>query len=358
MSAAILAPKRFSPLELDRYLAQGWRPLGQRIYTADFIQVSLGEVYGVTPTRLPLHTHTWRKGQRKLIRKNNEVFEFSCGPARVTPEKHRINALYRKQQPSKSPQELDIHIEHDGRRIFQTQEICVYHQGQLVAFSFFDVGAKSAYSKVGIYDPDFAHYSLGLYTMYLEVQWCQDRGFEYYYPGYVSTDTPLFDYKRRLGKLYFRDLCTKSWIPLEAYQPEQHGPLQLLRKRLNHLEQALTDLGQAFAPYEYIFFEMPLTYPEAQHFLDTPAILLVHCPLPRSCWVAIYDVQLQLYQCWETVFEQAITFFDPAAAARNFFRYVLQKNRLLCQSETADGLATHIWQLLRGQEAELRPREQ
>jgi arginyl-tRNA--protein-N-Asp/Glu arginylyltransferase len=357
MSASILAPKCFSPLELDRYLAQGWRPLGQRIYTADFIQVTLGEIFGVIPTRLPLADHRWRKGQRKLLRRNGATFRITFGPANVTTEKRRVNAKYRKQHPTKSQQELEIHTEHAGRQIFQTQEICVYYGDQLVAFSFFDIGAKSAYGKAGIYDPDFSNYSLGLYTMYLEVQWCQENGFDYYYPGYVSNDTPLFDYKRRLGELAFRDLQTKSWIPLQSFEPRIHGPLQQLHGRLDALSAALDQRGQAHTRYEYIFFEMPLMYPEAQHFLASPAMLLLHCPRVRSCWIATYDVQLQLYQCWQTCFEQAITFFDPATETRSFFRYVLQKRELLCYAETADEIATSINDLLLHTPIKLQPLE-
>lgn len=358
MSASILAPKHFSPHELDRYLAQGWRPLGQRIYTADFIQVTLGEVFGVIPTRLPLATHRWRKGQRKLLRKNGQVFQVTYGPASVTDEKRRVNAKYRKLHPTKSQQELEIHTEHAGRQIFQTQEICVYYEGQLVAFSFYDVGARSAYGKAGIYDPAFGSYSLGLYTMYLEVEWCRQHDFEYYYPGYVSCDTPLFDYKRRLGELTFRDLISKDWLPLSQFEPTLHGPLQQLNGRLEALSAALDQLGQLHTRYEYIFFEMPLMYQEAEHFLASPAMLLLHCPRARTCWVVTYDVQLQLYQCWESFFEQAITFFDPNTETRNFFRYVLQKEQLLCYGNHAESVAAQIHRLLHHTPIKLQPLEQ
>ncbi len=53
MPSAILAPASVSATELDDFLAHGWRPLGQRIYTADFIQLDLGEIFSVIPTRLP-----------------------------------------------------------------------------------------------------------------------------------------------------------------------------------------------------------------------------------------------------------------------------------------------------------------
>ncbi|MCB0635457.1 MAG: GNAT family N-acetyltransferase, partial [Lewinella sp.] len=268
MPTAIQAPRSLSPAELDQYLARGWRPLGQRIYTADFIQLELGDIYSVVPTRLPLAGHRWRKSQRKLLRRNGELFTFTIGPARIDPAKQRINLLYLEEQPTKSTPDLAIHLEHEGRRIFNTLEINIFHGDQLVAFSYFDQGITSAYSKAGVYDPAYSRYSLGLYTMYLEIEWCLQQGLQYYYPGYISPDIPLFDYKLRMGDMEFWDLQAQDWKPYATFDPQLHAPLAVLHQRVNAVYEALREAGVASRAYEYLFFEMRLMDNDGGNYLD------------------------------------------------------------------------------------------
>ncbi|MCB9293514.1 MAG: GNAT family N-acetyltransferase [Lewinellaceae bacterium] len=86
-----------------------------------------------------------------------------------------------------------------GRLVLDTREVEIYDGANLAAFSFFDVGRQSMYSKQGIYDPAYQKYSLGFFTMLVEIGYALERGCEYYYPGYVVPGNQEFDYKHRVS---------------------------------------------------------------------------------------------------------------------------------------------------------------
>ncbi|MEZ4986962.1 MAG: hypothetical protein R2795_18315 [Saprospiraceae bacterium] len=136
MPTAKLAPYAFSPAELDAYLAKGWRPYGQTIYVADFIQMEIGEVFGVVPTRLSLTTHQWRKSQRKLLRQNDAHFNTIIRPAILDEEKIRVNLQYMQDHPDKSLEDPDLSPRIHGKRIFNTMECSVYEEIDWLLLAF------------------------------------------------------------------------------------------------------------------------------------------------------------------------------------------------------------------------------
>ncbi|PSR14570.1 MAG: hypothetical protein DA408_05210 [Bacteroidetes bacterium] len=357
MSSAILSPQGLTRSDLDDYLAKGWRPFGQRIYTANFIQVELGEIYSVVPTRLLLATHQWRKGQRKLLRKNRAAFRMTIGPAVINREKMRVNERYLLEHPKKSIPDLAIHLEHEGRKIFSTLECCIYHGDRLIAFSFFDVGKASVYSKAGIYDPDYQSFSLGLYSMYLEMEWCAQQGLAYYYPGYISPDTSLFDYKTKIGQLEFWDLQERQWLSLTDFKLQQHGPLAVLLNRTQILHDALYENGLTAKRYKYVFFEMKMMHAGPYSLLDAPAFLLLNCPSPQQCWIAFYNLDLGCYECWLCFFDRMVTFFDQVRSQQQLFRYVLQLNKCLFQAADTEVFISKFKNLLENRAQALVPKE-
>lgn len=355
MSATILTPQLFTPLDLDNYLAKGWRPYGQRIYTADFIQLKLGEVYSVLPTRLDLATHQWRKGQRKLLRKNKEKFQFTVKPASLDTEKIRINDLYRNYFPDKGVEDLNIHLSHNDRQIFNTFELCIYDNDQLIAFSFFDLGEQSAYSKIGIYDLAYSQHSLGLYSMYVEIEWLMAQSFRYYYPGYISPETPLFDYKRKVGALECWHFQHKVWQSLVSFEEKELTPLQWVDYKTNTLYNALTKAGVKAKVFDYCFFELSLIYQDVAHFLDSPKLILLHFSGKHSCWIARYNTQYSTYECWETFYEKEANFPPIANRELPIFRYALQLQQPFVQTSHLDTFVQELKDLFKGETQVLFP---
>jgi arginyl-tRNA--protein-N-Asp/Glu arginylyltransferase len=103
-----------------------------------------------------------------------------------------------------------------NKNIFNTLEINIYDDGKLIGYSFFDVGITSMASIIGIFDQQYAAYSLGIYTMLLEMEYAKSMQFKYYYPGYVAYEPSQFNYKLRLADSFeFYDWYSKRWISFE-----------------------------------------------------------------------------------------------------------------------------------------------
>lgn len=304
MGTFIRHPEQLPPAELDYYLAMGWRPAGQSIYSADFIQLSPGELISVLPTRLPLDQHRFSKRMRKLMRRNQRLFSLRISPeSRITTEKRRVNELYRLEHPDKSLELIEYHLAGPRhKRIFDTWETEIYFDKRLVAFSFFDVGAESAYSKAGIYDPNFSRYSLGLYSLLEEVAYCKEQDLSYFYPGYVSPSDPTFNYKHRIGDLEYWQLSKRRWRPFAAFDPQQDDPLTEHYQRLEALQRECELAGISTKLYQYPYLDIRFSMEGPSNYLDFPCLLYLKQYQQNQHWIVVYQLETGRY-LWLTVIE-------------------------------------------------------
>lgn len=295
MPTSIYSPEKLDPEALDRYLSEGWRALGQRLYQADYIQIEPGRLSNLIPTRLPLAGHSWGKRQRKLLRDNRRFFRIEYGPACLGPEKDAVNQSYALLHPEKTMEDLRYHLEYEGRAVINTWETRVYLDRRLVAFSFFDLGHEAAYSKAGIYDPALSAFSLGLFTLLLEVDFCKERGLRYFYPGYVSPDTPQFDYKHRIGDLELWNLRTQSWHSQTDFPPGQRDHIQYIHTALRALEAELEAAHWSARRFAYLNSDIRLGDDRQTEFLDAPAVLAVYKDRKTRIWLVTYDLSARQY---------------------------------------------------------------
>ncbi|NJO87236.1 MAG: hypothetical protein HC821_04380 [Lewinella sp.] len=277
MSTFLLFKNKCSPAALDEYLALGYRTTGQAVYNCNFLQMDSGEMVSVLPLRLRLSGFGFSKSLRKLLRRNLGRFRVEYGPClSVDEEMRRVNESYRQLSPEKSLEQLDYHITgHHNQRVFNTWSTKVYDGSQLIAFSFFDLGKEAAYSKAGIYDPSYGSYSLGLFTLALEVEFCMRREMVFFYPGYVSDENATFDYKHRLGQMEFFELFCGNWLAYGRY-PHLQRPLARLLKALRVVQEQLqqTGLDSRVLLYPHLDKRYVTVLP-FNFFLDAPGLLLV-----------------------------------------------------------------------------------
>ena len=210
MYIEMVHPTSLAPEALDAYLARGWYRMGQSVFTCRFVTFD-NVLYSTVWVRVPLETFTFSKGLRKRMRRNAARFTVQIGaPAQLDPEKERLYQRYRDSfQGELAPNLQDALFDGDGRDIFDTRQITIHDGERLVAFSFFDLGHETIESIIGVYDPEYSRYSLGLYTMLLEIEYARALGMRHFYPGYVVPGYSAFDYKLRVGE---------EWV--EAYDPE------------------------------------------------------------------------------------------------------------------------------------------
>lgn len=301
MATSIHHPKNpIAPEQLDAYLSTGWRPAGQGIYTAEFLRTDDGEIYGCIQLRLPLSGFTFKKRHRKLLRRNAKRFRFTVEPATTPdPELEELNLRYLALHPEKTRDTLDHHVIGEyGIKALDTHLIRVYEGEKLVAFSYFDLGHETAYTKAGIYDPDYAGHSLGIYTMLLEIQWLRDHGVRYYHPGYVAPRFPAFDYKMQFGEMEFFHLASQTWRPYDHESAED--PYAVIYAALTRVQGELTGRGIRSNMMEYPSYTACYHYQsEDIEMLDAAVFLYVAATAFGTDLVITYTITDGTYRLVE-----------------------------------------------------------
>lgn len=269
--------KPLSRAELDGWLHRGYRSTGQCLYYSDFLRAEDDTLHGVIQTRLPLAGHEFKRKQRRLLRQNGDIFTVKVGPVRtLTPDFYAVNERYKTLHPDKTITTLWAYVDDGfGSQVLPTHAVEVFHQGVLVAFSFFDPGLRHVYSKTGVYDPRFAHYSLGNYTLLLEIEWAKAQGLEYYHPGYYAPTWPVFNYKLRLGPMEFKDCRDGAWKPMPGNDPHYPpDPVAVVRAAMAEAAKAAERRCLAVNVFEYPGFTARYFHEgDGGNLLDTPLFI-------------------------------------------------------------------------------------
>jgi arginine-tRNA-protein transferase len=221
-----IAPKR-----LDRYLSHGWfrnsNLLGK--YKLLFLDDKLCSVVNI---RVPLDNYQYSKSLQKIINRNNELFRYEIQPVAITPRKEELYQQHKHRFKGVVLPSLQMSLfgfESCMQSPFLSYEVNIYEGNKLIACSFFDIGEQSIASILGLYDNDYQKYSLGIYTMLLEIEFGLKANKKFYYPGYVLNNSPLFDYKLRMGNIQFHN-GKNHWLPYQEYTPTQWADTELLQQ--------------------------------------------------------------------------------------------------------------------------------
>lgn len=208
--------QRLSPQELDTLLLNGYYRNGLEAHASSIRFMGKGWVPTVM-LRVRLSDFIWKKRLRKLLRTNAELFTHEIRPF-VTDEATEMLWQRFKKNIHKwaNVPRIDFHLlRGQPSSNFHTHQLSVFEGRKLVGFSTFDRGEHSITSMEAAYDPEYRKHSLGLYTMLLEIEWCQAQGMDYYYPGFFPKDDPMFSYKLRPGNVEYFRVGTAEWLPIE-----------------------------------------------------------------------------------------------------------------------------------------------
>ncbi|SGZ46276.1 CIC11C00000001370 [Sungouiella intermedia] len=111
-----------------------------------------------------------------------------------------------------------IHLQPSERkkhgRVGPTHE-CYYLDGKLIAISVLDFLPCGLSSVYFIWDPDYAHLSLGTLLGLREILMCNELGLGDYYLGYYIEDCIKMKYKGNFGGEIL-DVCNEAFIPLAS----------------------------------------------------------------------------------------------------------------------------------------------
>lgn len=289
-------PNFMTPQTLDEYLAQGWYRMGQSIFTCHFLWFS-DQLYSAIWLRLDFEEFQYNKRQRKLFNRNDKLFRYEFGSLEINTEKNKLYQRYRQSFKGRIAITLRDSLQ-DGTdfNLYKTHEVRIYHEDKLVAFSFFDLGENSIASISGVYDPDYHSYSLGFYTMLLEMKYGMDKGFRYYYPGYIVPGYPRFDYKQKIGTIEYYDPITKEWQHYNKKMPPP-TPLSTIHQRIDEIKEILQSSDITLQKCIYPLFEANLFGFWKAAYLEQPVFLWCYPQkVNKSYLVVVYDLQSAVYQ--------------------------------------------------------------
>lgn len=284
MSIDRFEPDLLTPAELDEYLARGWYRIGHRMITTDLL-LWRGELRSTIWTRLDVRGHRFQRSLRKLIAGNGRRFQVRVGALVIDDERERLYARYLEKVGGERAESLaDVVGGEQGRALFDTREVSVWSRDRLVAFSWYDLGQHSVQSVIGVYDPAFSKYSLGLYTMLLEILQTAELGMQFHYAGYVLAEPSSMDYKLHVGGLQFFDPVTSEWLAAPPFAPA-HSPAEVLRRKLDEAEGALQRAGVEVIRYVNPSLKFHGLLDNAPQCPTQPLLLV--CAAPERTWAVL-----------------------------------------------------------------------
>jgi arginine-tRNA-protein transferase len=187
-----------TPAQLDLLLAQGWRHFGTQFFRYSYGFYEL-DVRLVIPLRIRLASFEFSKSQRRTLRRNADL-DTVLRPVQITSDAERLFHVHKQRFKSGVPHSIyDFLSTRADSEPCDAQEIAVYDGNQLIAASYFDIGAKMSSGIYAMFDPEYSSRRLGIYTLLREIEIACDSGKEFYYLGYAYEGPSFYDYKKQFS---------------------------------------------------------------------------------------------------------------------------------------------------------------
>ncbi len=288
-------PQSLSANRLDKYLAGGWFRSSYMLFRSQVMYLR-GDVYALVNIRLKLDDYQPNRSLRRTQKRCQDRFKVVFQKATFDPEKE---ALYQSQKAHFQGfvfESLELFMNANiEQTIFDTWEVGVYEGDKLIAVSFFDVGQNSLASILALYDrQNYAKYSLGTYTMMLEIEYAVRQGFKFYYSGHILECPSSFDYKLRVGNCQYYNWKGR-WKSMDKLS-EETFPVHVMKQKIAVLESELHQHHIYSKKLVYPFFSMGylLFFPE--RFLKNSLYLFCfYEPDQKQQVVVEYDLDLEIY---------------------------------------------------------------
>lgn len=189
-----------SPRQMDFLLANGWRHFGTQFfrYNVGFYR---NEIRRVIPLRIRLADFSISKNQRRILKKNQDL-RTVIRPIEITAEKENLFERHKLRFDHGIPNSIFDFLSFSPSNIpCEALEVCVYDKKNLLAASFFDVGASSTSGIYAMFAPEEKHRSLGILTMLYEIKFSIQNNKTFYYQGYAYEGESFYDYKKRFNAI-------------------------------------------------------------------------------------------------------------------------------------------------------------
>lgn len=308
--------------DYDDLLAMGWFRGTGIIYRSEVVCID-EQVYGIRNIRFPVQSFSMRRSHAKLYRRNMRRFTIRVGTPQVDARReelyqghvHRFKAFVHETLQ-------DILLSPRMGAEIDAMEIAVYDDGKLVAVSYVDVGECSMASILCLYDQHYANFSLGTFTMLLEMDMAKRLGLDYYYPGYVLDLPSAFDYKLQLGPCEWLDqACGWQWS-----QATQHmGRAELIRLKLDELALLLNTAGYQPSLFIYPYYTLGHLIADRPDLVRVPAFYTLQAGI--TTFGLSYDIELNRFVLFDVLEADEMNYLHQlqlSADYRDGDNYVLQ----------------------------------
>jgi leucyl-tRNA---protein transferase len=205
--------QQVTPAQMDYLWAQGWRHFGVFFFRYSTIRKPRG-LYHVTPLRLNLANFTLSPSQKRVLKKNEDL-HYEIRDAFIDKAKEALFEQHKTRFSENVPHSIYDFLSPQPADIpCHTKEVCLFQDGQLIAASFLDIGARATSSVYSIFEPTETKRSLGIYLILLSIAYSLQLGSQFYYPGYAYEEPSVYDYKKRLRGL--EQYNWQDWQPLTS----------------------------------------------------------------------------------------------------------------------------------------------
>ena len=200
------------PDQLDALLEVGWRHFGTQFFRYS-LNVYRDEIRRVMPLRVRLSDFRLSKSQRRNLKRNADL-EVAIRWITIDEESESLFHRHKTRFESGAPSTIFEFISREPSTVpCMAREAAVYHDGRLVATSYFDIGETTMSGVYAMFDPEYAARGLGTFTMLKEIEFALDSDCEFYYQGYAYDGNSFYDYKKRFAGTEAFD-WRGNWITL------------------------------------------------------------------------------------------------------------------------------------------------
>jgi arginine-tRNA-protein transferase len=206
----------FKSFVLDGLLAKGYYRMQHLMFTCN--ETPLGdESYAVPVFWLRTIVSDCASGkQANSIQMKCAGFSVQLEKAYVDDEIEDLYAIYKEHVPFTVSSTCNNYLHFDIMPDpFDSMMIQIRDNGKLIAVGYFDEGSVSIAGIMNIYHPQYRMYSLGKFLMLQKLKYARSENMQFYYTGYISTESKRFDYKTfpdsNAVEVYLP--TEKKWLP-------------------------------------------------------------------------------------------------------------------------------------------------
>lgn len=184
------------PEQMDSLWSHGWRHFGTQFFRYN-IGILDNQLRYVIPLRIRLSEFSFSKSQRRVLKRNADL-DVEIRPIELDDEIDAMFHRHKQRFDHSIPDSLSNFLSHEPAVIpCEAKEIRVHRDGQILATSYFDLGAAASSGIYAIFEPSITDRGLGIFTMLKEIEYSIETGREFYYQGYCYAGNSFYDYKKR-----------------------------------------------------------------------------------------------------------------------------------------------------------------